>query len=206
MGQYYKAVVLKNDKKTVKNYIMSWDFDNGAKLMEHSYIGNVFVGCLEKLLIKCAQCVVWAGDYADGEPDVWDTEGDDMNIYNIAENEGTAIKNEHPFLKGEDIWNMSDEKYYAHFPYRKEIEGKDWFVLNHDKKQYYKRPKHDDENNVINPLPLLTCEGNGRGGGDYEGTHMELVGTWSRDSIEYLNELPDGCYYTEIHPDFREDR
>ena len=29
---------------------------------------------------------------------------------------------------------------------------------------------------VIHPLPLLTCSGNGRGGGDYhDGEHMELV-------------------------------
>jgi hypothetical protein len=34
----------------------------------------------------------------------------------------------------------------------------------------------------IHPLPLLTCEGNGRGGGDFRGEH-DLIGSWARDVI-----------------------
>lgn len=46
------------------------------------------------------------------------------------------------------------------------------------------------ENNgwTVHPLPLLTAEGNGRGGGDYheQNPDIELVGTWARDSISKL--------------------
>jgi len=42
---------------------------------------------------------------------------------------------------------------------------------------------------------LLTCEGNGRGGGDFRG-ESELVGLWSRNLISVSEELPEG--YTEL--------
>ena len=41
MGQYYEAVSI--DKK---EFLESYDYGNGAKLMEHSYIGNFFVAAV----------------------------------------------------------------------------------------------------------------------------------------------------------------
>jgi hypothetical protein len=55
---------------------------------------------------------------------------------------------------------------------------------------------------VIHPLPLLTAEGNGRGGGDYRGNYNNLCGIWSRDSISVANEVPEG--YTALECNFRE--
>ena len=48
---------------------------------------------------------------------------------------------------------------------------------------------------AIHPLPLLTCDGNGRGGGDF---HKEdpLVGSWARNRVTVSNTKPKG--YTEI--------
>jgi hypothetical protein len=54
----------------------------------------------------------------------------------------------------------------------------------------------------IDPLPLLTAEGNGRGGGDYEGRNMKLVGSWARDVIYVTDNLPEGL--TELIPAFEE--
>ena len=75
-------------------------------------------------------------------------------------------------------------------------EHKSRYVINHDTKEYV------DKNNVpdkdgwkIHPLPLLTCEGNGRGGGDFRG-ESELVGLWSRNLISVSEKLPEG--YTEL--------
>jgi hypothetical protein len=48
----------------------------------------------------------------------------------------------------------------------------------------------------IHPLPLLTCEGNGRGGGDYGGNDQNLVGLWARNTISVSNDIPDG--YEEL--------
>jgi len=49
------------------------------------------------------------------------------------------------------------------------------FIVNHTKKQYVAK------GNSVNLLPILTAEGNGRGGGDYYGTIP--AGSWARDVI-----------------------
>jgi len=59
------------------------------------------------------------------------------------------------------------------------------YIVNHTKKVYVKK------NKGLHPLSLLTAEGNGRGGGDYDGPNMEMVGTWARDVISMENEAPD---------------
>ena len=52
------------------------------------------------------------------------------------------------------------------------------FIVNHTKKQYVDKSRL----NSLHPLPLLTAEGNGRGGGDlYDAP--PIVGSWSRDVI-----------------------
>lgn len=48
MGQYYRPVCILDDRL---ESISSYDYDNGAKLMEHSYIGNNFVEAAEFLLL-----------------------------------------------------------------------------------------------------------------------------------------------------------
>jgi len=67
------------------------------------------------------------------------------------------------------------------------------YIVNHTKKVYIKKTEG------FHPLPLLTAEGNGRGGGDYNGPNVDLVGTWARDVISMENEAPD---YTLIEPVF----
>ena len=54
----------------------------------------------------------------------------------------------------------------------------------------------------LHPLPLLVSEGNGRGGGDYNGNNNELCGTWARDCISVEKNIPDN--YTELTCDFYE--
>ena len=57
---------------------------------------------------------------------------------------------------------------------------------------------------ALHPLALLTAEGNGRGGGDYEGTNMELIGSWSRDFISVSPNKPTDDF-VEIVPNFVDD-
>jgi hypothetical protein len=64
MGQYYKPCLLDNSNDII-GWAYSHDYDNGLKLMEHSYVGNYFVAVIEKQLYKKAQRLVWAGDYGD---------------------------------------------------------------------------------------------------------------------------------------------
>lgn len=85
MGQYYKPIILAEDKKTPLFNIETWDFQSGMKLTEHSYIGNPVLGAIEKMICDKPTCLVWGGDYADIEVDNTD------NLYFICENVGESI-------------------------------------------------------------------------------------------------------------------
>lgn len=186
MGQYYKPIFL-NDKNEPQVTACSWDFNNGAKLMEHSYVRNRFMHFAEMGLFYNKRKLVWAGDYADEE----EGKEEGMNLYVIANEmiEKGIIKN----IDSADVPELE--------VCENALAGT--FVINHTKKVYYKRPDYVEGEWVINPLSLLTCEGNGRGGGDYEGTEMESIGTWARDLIEISDTVPDG--YTEKTFNFKEE-
>lgn len=161
-------------------------YDNGAKLMEHSYVGNNFVEAVEFLLIDTGEekarwagnRIVWAGDYADQEPDKGE------NLYSLV---------------GEHGLEMLIESIPSDYHY----------LINWDKKQYVDKTKCKPINQnwntydlTVHPLPLLTADGNGRGGGDYSGDD-EYVGIWSRDRISLMKDVPEG--FTEIIPNFDRD-
>jgi len=167
MGQYYNAAILGKNKKTVKQWMYSHDYDNGLKLMEHSYIGNNFVATFENQLIGNPQRVVWAGDYAD------DCKGYKSNIYDRCTNKNKI---------------NPQEVVVDHETNR--------FIVNHSKKQFVDKSLVKDiphwQGTKIHPLPLLTCEGNGRGGGDFRGNEQGIVGLWARDLISIESEEPKG--------------
>jgi hypothetical protein len=61
------------------------------------------------------------------------------------------------------------------------------YVVNHTKKQYVDKSKILS----LHPLPVMTAEGNGRGGGDiYEAP--SFVGSWARDVISVEEMGPEG--------------
>lgn len=155
MGQYYKPMILSASDKPAL-FIEPHDFGNGMKLMEHSYVGNAVVQRMEHALFNNPQRVVWAGDYADDEED------EPITLYALAEESERAEKIR-PFEYGE-----------------KPIDAK--WLLNHDKQVAVAIPKDELDLWIIHPLPLLTCEGNGRGGGDFRGDNPH-VGEWARDRI-----------------------
>ena len=74
------------------------------------------------------------------------------------------------------------------------------YIVNHSQKVFVNKSKVPTRDGfALHPLPLLTCEGNGRGGGDYRGSRRlqePLVGSWARNSISVEEEAPQG--YTEI--------
>ena len=166
MGQYYKPIILKDNKKTVAKFMYSHDYGNGLKLMEHSYIGNNFVGAFETLLEGKPQRVLWAGDYAEEES------GYKNNAYGRCKD---SLK----------VSPMGEPKTVSRF------------IINHSKKEFVDKTrvpkmKADWADGMrIHPLPLLTCEGNGKGGGDYRGDSF-LVGKWARDVISIDSEVPKG--------------
>ena len=173
MGQYYIAIILgenqENKKEIIRFYIESF-INSGAKLTEHSYVGNPFVSTFEHFLTPEGMFyksrVVWAGDYADNE------EGTDKNLYHTV--------NKYPNKSFHVITNQTIK---STEDYR--------YIINHTKKEYV-----DKKKNTFHPLPLLTAEGNGRGGGDYYGDDESKIGSWSRDVISSDKEKPEN--YEEL--------
>lgn len=178
MGQYYKAVMLKKNKKTILGYVDSWDYDSGSKLMEHSWLLNPFVISFETLILNNPKNVVWAGDYAD------ECLGCKTNIYQRCE---YKLKLQPEKIEHSNIINHR-------------------FIVNHSKKLFVDKLKLVDVNGwCVHPLPLLTCEGNGRGGGDYRGEENTLVGTWARDLISIESSISElNKKYEELLTNFAE--
>jgi hypothetical protein len=118
--------------------------------------------------------VVWGGDYAE------QCKGRKSNVYDRCK--------ESLEVKPETTLTDKDTR----------------FVINHTKKMYVDKtivPK-DNDGWQIHPLPLLTCEGNGMGGGDFrinretQQGNVSLIGTWARDLISVDSEKPNG--YNEL--------
>jgi hypothetical protein len=162
MGQYYRGVILKENKKSVEAHVVSYDFDSGAKLMEHSWVENPFVKAFETLIHNNPKRVVWAGDYAD---------------------ECKGLKT--------NVWCRCGEKLVTKPEYGLSVLDS-IYVINHTKKQYVSKLELvNNDGWRIHPLPLLTCEGNGRGGGDFRSEDKNsLVGSWARDLISVSDVEP----------------
>jgi hypothetical protein len=178
MGQYYRPVILADNKKTVLTFLSSYDYGNGAKLMEHSYLGNSLVSAFETLIQDKPQRVVWGGDYAD------ECKNRKTNLYQRCKDS----------LKAEQI----DSKPIAEPNY----------IINHSKKEYVdkklirKMKAKWADGMKIHPLPLLTCEGNGRGGGDYRSDKDENnIGSWARDLFSVSNTKPEGFECVRVYFD-----
>ena len=205
MGQYYNPCILKKNWKTANNPVRvslkCYDYGNGAKLMEHSYIGNSFVRSIEFLLANTFKGYpfVWIGDYADkvetrtGTHDIYtDASRFIYEDYDSPNNDNKskaydALKNTIPAMpewKEGQVWNP-----YETIPYYK-------YLVNYSKKEYCIIPKNK-KGYQVHPLPLLTCSGNGRGGGDY---HLEdsRIGMWAYDKIGITNDKAEIENFEEI--------
>ena len=236
MGQYYHPIIL-SKSGAIKGYWYSHKIGQGLKLMEHSYLNNGLCNCVENYLIKNNGArVVWAGDYADPEkvkytrkeaeeiwkklvaggkltcsfkafwasksPELYKPEtDDDENLYSLCGDKRIQLPNGKEKL----VRRAKPELEYD------TTENECGLLVNDDKKQFVNLWWLPTAGGMrVNPLPLLTCEGNQRGGGDYYGLDENLVGSWARNFIRLL---PGGYDrkealikqgYTEIVPTFAE--
>jgi hypothetical protein len=200
MGQYFMPCSLTGNKEHVKSFVYShsikirWKtYDGrmvttgvGLKLMEHSYLTSKMMLCVEALLIEGGEWhktpIVWSGDYSDA------VRGD-LNYFTMCER---TDEGEH--IARELIPKPLTQKQAKEFR----------FIVNHTKKEFVDKTRVPSVDGwQIHPLSLLTAEGNGRGGGDFEGIGEKFVGTWARDIISVEKELPEG--YKQIRPYFIED-
>lgn len=206
MGQYYKAIFLNEDNKPI-SFVSSYDFDNGAKLMEHSWIGNKFVEFVEYQLFLEPKKLVWAGDYADHEPIKTITKDE----FNFFINNDSVYYNKKALKKNSlSLYDLSDMYFKLMKNKDDRIDSKSFkYLINYDTKEYVDKSKVPYSNAdwmngrsmQIHPLSLLTCEGNGRGNGDYcidkdkKQGNVDLIGSWARNKIGIVpnkKEIPKG--------------
>ncbi len=203
MGQYYQVLIKNRDEKIKvynRNIIVNGKEEYMlAKLMEHSWWLNPFVNAVAETLYQEPHNILWLGDYSK----------DFMKKYPNGFN-GHSVTQVDKWAK--IVWNKETKTY--------PIEQTDFtldkkYLVNHTKKEYVNCSSYfessctrtnDNGDWCIHPLPLLTCIGNGMGGGDYTcptlSSTEELVGAWSYDNISVEDAPPE--QYEEIYPLFKE--
>lgn len=179
MGQYFKPIIIdKKDSKKVIASLHSHDLNCGSKLMEHSYVGNIFVNTFATLINNedgkyKGYPMVWAGDYADevdGKYNHWDIariNNTDENVKDLKANEYRYFinKTKKEFVDIEDCPNVKDM--------------------------------------IVHPLPILTklsydkCH-------DYNPNEGELkfISSWATDVVVSSNKCPNENTYKRIKPNF----
>lgn len=207
MGQYYKVVNF--DKK---EFLYSWDYDCGSKLMEFSYIGddlssNEFVGALINLLQTTWKNdrVLVVGDYSNVDyanedlPEKGDFISSLYDEFGLDKNKSFYLCDEElGFKKVSEIEPKIARRYLINKKTKEFVDLKDLPI----------EWSYEDEEGTyytsIFPLMLLIAFGNGLGGGDYRGEECSDIGSWcdSSDGIEFVDTIPKGfeelrSYFTE---------
>lgn len=196
MGQYYRIAVgdLTYVRINTMRYVNSENAEEDAsvynKMMEHAYIGNPLTDAATNFLYNSGSetgkwhKVMWCGDYAH-----------DSEIRSLTEGS----------VGYGDIWRGEPFEEFI-FPKCGKFDFSGKYFVNHLRKLYVPFDRAMEENSAggrwrINPVPILTSLGNGRGGGDYFGSNMELVGSWCWEPVEVTDCVPKG--YSELEATFR---
>ena len=194
MGQYFKAIIERDDKVTV------YSFFGFMKLTEHSWIINSFTdSVLQDLQDNGPARIAWVGDYADHEsfcPEGLD-EKEYMERYDAAWNDAETVTGAIGQTKPVKNITINDEDDHDIRFRAKDL--MDYCLVNLTKRRFMflgDYIAHDTaaRRASLFPLSLLTAVGNGQGGGDYQGACMKSVGSWAFDEIALVrkDELPEG--------------
>lgn len=190
MGQYYHIAIKPKDGEVVynKREVEGVGYTT-AKLTEHSYSSTWIMKSVMSMLEKTPCKVAWVGDYSEDEEVSKITNGEVNRRALWPENGDPDVKTT-VFKK-------------TKFPVKSK-----WLV-NHAKKtcvklaggffrDSYKIALQDGtvktRHLLLNPIPVLTAIGNGRGGGDYFGPDEELAGSWAWDELSIENSIPRGYH------------
>lgn len=179
MGQYYKVCINYLGGKKEDTYYsdrrVKGEGRELAKLIEHSYFGNVLMDSVADVLHHYETKLAWIGDYSEKD-----------EVADITKGEASY----------DDCWGDDSKDDFefnkAEFDYFRK------FLVNLTKKEYIsfddymKKAKSEWQ---LNPISIMTAIGNGRGGGDYfsrSKRKMNLVGSWAWDVITIDDEEPKG--------------
>ena len=209
MGQYYTPIILSANGGNTVGSFYSHDYDNGLKLMEHSYLGNDFVGSVVAKATSIAKpvTVAWLGDYAELDEDVLPLADhrafapannvggihrdyfrmfcrlkrvEDGSLYLTKPND-EDVKKFLPVSEGVTIYDLVTRQKLSLPAYRKNV-----LAMREAGGFDPKKRGYEADELIVHPLPLLTSIGNGKGGGDYFGTCMEWVGAWAMHQLLFV--------------------
>lgn len=204
------------------------NFDCGSKLMEHCYLGNDIPETIVGLLCDAYRNppdmgipeaafkgfrIAWIGDYL-GESDLLD--------HGMTKEKWTTLsgpkvaKSITGFDFSRDFYkDVLDEEGNPRFePILVCDERKEYLNINRYRVKaiamrfQYGRMKGHEQELIPHPLPILCAACNGKGGGDYEGTSMDEVGSWAFKHVRAVHsegEVPGGYKDLSEHP-FEEGR
>jgi|GEM_PF-943752 len=205
MGQYYKAVII-SENEEIKT-LSPCSFDNGRKLMEFSWCGNVFVNAVLSRIHNKRAKVVFIGDYA-------------MKDYKICEEHFTSIMTKKAFSKYFNAaWDRSEKYKLPRSDFAcadlglLELDTIGAYLVNHDKRVFLDIEAYVKDSLfyrfdiewAVNPLPLLTLCSNGGGGSFYTGNvGGRYVGIWAFDTLEHTHQIPKG--YEQVHYVFMDEQ
>ena len=206
MGQYYKPALIVPDNRVLT--MRATSFDSFNKLTEHSWISNPFVNAVYSLIYKSAKRVAWIGDYSRED---YETCGEAY----IKAMPFDQFQKFYELTWGDDVIDLPSKFFSNRDLSILTFDTKGMFLVNRNKRVYIDMAAYIRENTVksgawagwcMDPLPLLTACGNGRGGGDFYEGHIGYadIGVWAFDCLEYTDQIPDG--YTEAMYYFDEHR
>lgn len=154
-----------------------YKLSQGLKMLEQAWYCRPFVVGVLNAIADTPARVAWVGDYAN--------EDDDYVLnpnYSVADYSA--------------CWEDDGDTQAFDTAPDCSVKG---YLVNVDKGIYldladvaYEAAGSGPYGNSIHPLPILTAIGNGRGGGDYWGTHMDKVGTWAMDRLQFVDDEPEG--------------
>lgn len=208
MGQYY--IIANTDKR---EFLCPYEFNNGAKLMEWSYIKNKMCKALFYLLNNRwkGDHVYVIGDYAElDDPDeVWydalKREMEKLSLLTHIENEETSLYNYIQDNFTDISETVKNKSYAARYIYNTATEQ--FIDLRHCPVAWiwYDREINKGSAAKINPLSLLLAMGNNRGGGDFRNDINNMVGSWCDTVTSIIVSSKKLDYdFEEFKPDFYE--
>lgn len=197
MGQYYMPTIIYPDGSIATLDIYA--YGSGKKLMEHSWIGSHLVNAVYAKIRNKPRRIAWIGDYS---KDGYETCGEAYTKHLSLEDFMEYYKHAWPEENHDDVISPA---MYA--PEELELineKTKAMCLVNHDRKEYLDlgnyiarcTVKKGEDDWCVNPLPLLTACGNGRGGGDFHDSNSAVgykyVGIWAFHRLELTTHIPWG--------------
>ena len=162
MGAYYMATLAGVKKKSKPIGLNPWDYDNGAKLMEHSYIGNNYVNLIMNELLDDSKSVVWLCNNHTAD-EITTRERENIKV----------VKRKSKKLS----LDINDNKYFIVNLTKGE------FIDMKQLKKLYRTQKEKNNGWDIHPLPILTNSERGSAEEVDYSIEGKRRGVWAEDVI-----------------------